>query len=371
MIIYKYVGGLGMKHYTVQFPNYTIGQSAIEKLSEICGTYGTYGVVIGGYTALEKVKEKLYEAISGSKLRLIDELWYGGECSETNIKSIVENIKDKELDFIIGVGGGRALDTAKAVANRLQVPIFTIPTIAATCAATTKLSVVYKEDGVFDTFYFYERPPVHVFIDTEVISQAPVHYLRAGMGDTLAKHYECTFASSGRSLDHNSGIAVAMSTMCVAPLLQYGEKAIEACSKQKHGFELEQVILANIVTTGLVSMYIEEDYNGAVAHSVFYGLTTLPHIEERYLHGDVVGYGVLVQLVLDAQIEEAQKLYEFYKKIGIPTSLKDIDVPCEKDVLLPIIENILEQPDMKVVPYRITIEMLLESIKQTETLGGK
>lgn len=277
----------------------------------------------------------------------------------------------KKIDFILGVGGGRALDTAKAVADRLNIPIFTVPTIAATCAATTKLSVVYNEQGVFETFYFYDRPPIHVFIDTEIISQAPIEYLRAGIGDTLAKYYECTFASRGRNLEHNSGLAVAMSKMCAEPLLQYGLKAIQDCKGNHTSFEVEQVILANIVTTGLVSMLIEEDYNGAVAHSVFYGLTTLPHIEEKYLHGDVVGYGVLVQLMMDGQEGEMQKLYHFYKSIGIPTSLKEIEVECIDEVLLPVIENILVQPDMEVVPYKMTGQMILDSMKKLEQLGGQ
>ena len=56
---------------------------------------------------------------------------------------------------------------------------FTFPTIAATCAATTALSVVYKEDGNFDSFYFYEKPARHSFIDTEIIAAAPECYLRA------------------------------------------------------------------------------------------------------------------------------------------------------------------------------------------------
>ena len=90
--------------------------------------------------------------------------------------------------MIFGMGGGKALDTAKGAADQTGLPVFTFPTIAATCAATTALSVVYKEDGNFDRFYFFDKPARHCFINTRVIADAPWRYLRAGMGDTMGKY---------------------------------------------------------------------------------------------------------------------------------------------------------------------------------------
>lgn len=357
-----------MNNYTINIPSYTIGEDALDQLGKICKTWGKKVVVIGGKTALEKTEEKIKQVLKEEAIQLVGTFWYGGECTPGNIEKIVHQIKDEEGTLIIGVGGGRALDTAKAVACAKGLAIVTVPTIAATCAATTKLSVVYNEDGVFEQFYFYDTPPSHVVIDTKVIANAPEKYLRAGMGDTLAKHYECTFASSGKVLDHNSGLARAMSTMCVAPLLEHGQAAMESVVAGKVSFSLEQVVLANIVTTGFVSMLIEEDYNGAIAHSLFYGLTQLPHIEARYLHGDVVGYGVLVQLMLDGHEEEVKKLYGFFKKVGIPTCLGAIEVPVSEVVLMPILENVLTQPDMEVLPYDVTENMLLEAIYNVEQI---
>lgn len=358
-----------MNNYTINIPGYTIGRGALNQIGEVCKAYGTKVVIIGGKKALAAVQEKLEKVFAQNELEMIEKLWYGGECSSHTIQNILDQLEGKEVDMVFGVGGGRALDTAKAVADQLHRPIFTIPTIASTCAATTKLSVVYNEKGVFEQFYFYDVPPIHVFIDTEVIAKAPYAYLRAGMGDTMAKHYECTFASRGKALDHNSGLAVAMSSMCVSPIIEYGKRALESAKEGRVSFELEQVVLANIITTGLVSMLIEEDYNGAVAHSLFYGLTLLPHIEANYLHGDVVGYGILVQLMMDEQEQEVKKLLAFYKSVGIPTSLKAIEVAYSLEVLMPILEDTVGQPDMMVLPYEITTEMLFEAIGIIENLG--
>ena len=99
--------------------------------------------------------------------------------------------------MIFGMGGGKALDTAKDVGYEVGLPVFTFPTIASTCAATTALSVVYKENGDFDSFYFYDRPAQHCFSDLTIIASAPDQYLQAGMGDTIGKYFECHFAARG------------------------------------------------------------------------------------------------------------------------------------------------------------------------------
>ena len=358
-----------MSSQAVTFPNYTIGKDAFINMVEICSFYGKRVLVVGGKTALEKAQYKIERAIKGSSLEIVDWVWYGGECTYENIDHIAREANKNTLDMVIGVGGGKALDTAKGVAHKLNVPVFTVPTIASTCAATTKLSVVYKTTGDFDSFIFFNKPPVHCFMDSDMIAQAPAKYLWAGMGDTIAKHYECTLASRGDQLGHSSGLGVEISTMCVKPILEYGEKALVDCRKQTNSHEIEQVILNNIVSTGLVSMLVEEKYNGALAHSLFYGLTLLPHIEEKHLHGEVVAYGVLVQLAMDQQKDELMKLYEFYKRIHLPTCLDDIGVKNDRVYLEEVLEETVNGPDMEYLPYKVTKDMVFEAIQKLEKIN--
>ena len=211
---------------------------------------------------------------------------FKGECTYKEIKRVASLSKKLNVDMIFGVGGGKALDTAKGAAHEANIPIITLPTIAATCAAITALSVVYNEDGSFDSFYFFPKPPFHCLIDTQIIAEAPVKYLRAGMGDTLGKHYEALLSSRGDELSHSSLLGVTISNMCGAPILKYGKEALEECEKDLAGKALEYAVLSNIVSTGLVSILVEECYNCAVAHSLFYALEILPHFNEHHLHGD-------------------------------------------------------------------------------------
>ena len=347
------------------FAAYTIGEDAFSKFNDVCKNLGTNFLLIGGKTALSVSRDKLMSYVC-SEFNVVDEVIYGNECSEERVLELFDIYKDKEIDFIVGAGGGKAIDTSKFLADKLEIPVVTIPTIASTCAASSALSVVYTPNHVFSKFAYYKKPAYHCFIDTEIISQSPYRFLRAGIGDTLAKHYEVEFSARGRELDYSSELGITISTMCNVPLMRYAKEALKASLENTTSYELEQVILAIIISTGMVSMLINPDYNGAMAHAFFYGLTRIEGFEENFLHGDVVGYCTMVQLAVDQQLDEAKKIKAFLKSIGIETTLAERNIPCDKDFLDKVLESALNDPDMKVIPYTVTKDMLFDGILAVE-----
>jgi len=357
--------------FTIKLPQYTIGEGAIDTLGDISKKYGKKVLIIGGKTALEKTKAIIEDSLNKEKLQIIDYLWYGGECSYKNIDSLTEKAIECQTDIIIGVGGGKALDTIKAVGKKTRIPVITVPTICSTCAATTMLSVIYDDYGSFNSIYLLDSPPAHILIDTKIIAKAPTKYLWAGIGDTIAKHYEVEAATRGKKLSHNIVMGKSLSIMCVDPLIEYGAKAIEDINKGVTSFELQEIILNIIITTGIVSMVVGEEHNGACAHGLFNALTSLDHIEKNHLHGEVVSYGVLVMLMLDGQNEELRRLYDFYKDINLPTSLIDLEITNDKEYLNPILEKAVNMEDVAKMPYKVTKDMFLEAIKKLEEFNYK
>lgn len=357
-----------MKTYSVCFTNYTIGGEAYEHVPAVCGFYGRRVLLVAGEKALCAAGDKLALSIKNSGLEIVRTVIFKGDCTYSQIGNCAEIAGECQAEMIFGLGGGKALDTAKGAAFKAGLPVFTFPTIAATCAAATALSVVYKEDGNFDSFYFYERPARHCFIDLQVIADAPFRYLRAGMGDTIGKFFECHFAARGDKLDHNSALGREISNMCYEPLLEHGVQALKDCREHRASYELQQAVLANIVSTGMVSLMVLDDYNCAVAHSVYYGLVLLPGFEEAYLHGDVVAYGVLVQLAVDGQEEEMCRLKGFLTELGIPSSLKQMNVKLEREYLRDVLKEIVEGPDMEHIPYKVTEDMIFAAMEKVERL---
>ena len=353
---------------SVFFPNYSLGKNSLDTLSKTITEVGSNVFIIGGKTALSKSLSKIKSCLESSNIKIVATEIYGHECTYQNMELLKEIGLNCGADIILGVGGGKAVDTAKGVAFKLSVPIITIPTIASNCAGITSLSVVYNENGAFDSFMQFEKPVYHCFMDTDIIANAPFEYLRAGIGDTLAKHYECALASRDDKLCHSDALGLTISKLCVDPLLMYGNQAIADVKSHKDSFELQEAILAIVITTGLVSILVEEKYNGAVAHSVFYGFTTIPNFEENYLHGDAVAFGVLTQLTLEKRNDELLKIRTFLQEIGSITKLSDMKIPLNRNDLEVVLEEIITGPDMDYIPIIVTKEDVYNAFVMLENL---
>ena len=195
-------------NYTVHIPNFTIGPDAISDLQSVVGRYGDRALIVGGKTALEKSKEKIVRALTQHGRIDFQICFYGGEVSRENIDRLVGEAKKNRSNLIIGVGGGKAIDTAKGLAETLKLPIISIPTIASTCAATTALSITYKQNGEFAEILHMDHGPVHIFIDTTIIAQSPWQYQWAGIGDAMAKYYESKVATRNENISHSIQMAL-------------------------------------------------------------------------------------------------------------------------------------------------------------------
>ena len=193
-----------METRSVCFCGYSVGTDVYSLVPEFCRPFGSRVLLIGGERAMAAALPGLEAALLDSGLSIVEARPFGGDCTQANIDRLAGRARELEVDMIFGAGGGKALDTAKGAAFAAGLPVFTFPTIAATCAGTTALSVVYREDGSFDRFAFYPRPARHCFINLDILAHAPWQYLQAGMGDTIGKFFECHFAARGDKLAHSS-----------------------------------------------------------------------------------------------------------------------------------------------------------------------
>ena len=349
-------------------PGYTIGADAYDDIVNICAQYGKKAAIIGGRQALAAARDKILRAIDGSPIESLGCFWYGGECSYENVDMLEPQVR--EADMLFAVGGGKAIDTCKVLAHRTGRPFFTFPTIASTCASCTSLGIVYHPDGSLRDYSFSKVPPCHIFIDTQIIADAPDRYLWAGMGDTMAKCYECTISSRGDTPSHSDAMGIALSPMCSAPILRWGEKALADCRAGRVTYELSEVILSIIVSTGLVSNFVQVDYTTGMAHAIYNGFTVLPGTEaNHHLHGEVVSFGILAMLTADGQFDERDKVLRFSRSIGLPTRLADIHAsPAD---LPAVAEKALAGIDVRKYPYEVTKVMIISGIMELDEYSGR
>ncbi len=352
------------ERYTISRPDYTIGSDAYDKIREVCPPFGKSVVVIGGRRGVEAAQDSLIKSVEGVGLEFTGFLLAEGETTWARIDRLANDHATQEADMVFAVGGGKAIDTAKAVASRLHKPVFTFPTVAGSCAAAARISTIYNEDGSFAEFYFLHRPPVHVFLCTRIILQAPESFLLRGIADTMAKYYEAQIAARGKKLLHKDGIALALSKMCSEPLYEYAEQAVADNRSHTRSTAFEETVLAVVVTSAMVSNYASPEYNGHMANALFSELAALPESERCAHHGGLAAYGVLLLLLADGQEEEFKRFYDFCSRLGLATCREGTGASEAR--VQKVFRATEKKQDVRILPYKITQTMLHEASEKLE-----
>ena len=351
---------------TISLPRFTIGTDAFDAFGPELGNRGKTVAVIHGEKAWQAAKSYVMPALQKAGLIVTGCVLYGKEATWENVNRLRAMEEVRSAECILAVGGGKCLDTVKLAADMLGKPVFTVPTIASNCAPVTKISIIYNADGSFREIPRLKRVPEHCFIDPRVIVAAPIRYFRAGIGDAMAKHVESNWsAKAGEALSFASETGINAGKMCFYPLLRLGEEALRDAELGLVTQAVEDCVLNVVVSPGITSVTVHPDYNGGIAHALFYGLTQRKHIEEHHLHGDVVFYGVLVNLMVDRDWEKLSAAFRFGKAVGLPTSLADLELTRE-DPLEDVLNATLQNQEMTHTPYPVTKQMLREAILALE-----
>ncbi|MCI2047843.1 MAG: iron-containing alcohol dehydrogenase family protein [Faecalibacterium sp.] len=360
-----------MKSYTDCLPAWSVGPDCYGEVYSVVRRFGRTAAVIGGKTALEKAYPVLKAAMKEEPFTLSEPVWYGGNSTYENVEKLEAMDAVKNADMIFGVGGGRAVDTCKAVAEHLDKPLFTFPTIASNCAACTAIGVFYNADDTFCNYFYPTRCPEHTFINTQVIAEAPERLLWAGIGDALSKECEVELATRGKELFHTPLLGAQLARACTNPLVECGAKAMRQVQQKQAGYELEQVALDIIVSTGIVSNLTSAGekyyYNSSLAHCVYYGATMVPASGGQHLHGEIVSFGVLTLLTYDRQFAERDRLLAFNHSIGLPVTLAQVDL-AEKD-LQTVADKAATVLEWTRAPYAVTKEAFMQAMRDADAAG--
>nr|WP_086940884.1 iron-containing alcohol dehydrogenase family protein [Thaumasiovibrio occultus] len=341
------------------------GFGAIDRLEDIAETLGNRVFIIGGHNALEAATP--YMAPQLDKLDVVNTVWYGGECSEKNINALIAQIQPEAVDFLIVAGGGKALDTGKVVSIKLGIPLVAIPTIAATCAAIATTSVIYDDNGHYQDSWKLKQAPDYVIIEPQIIAKAPIKWLSAGLGDTLAKFYEYRVVSGGTPDGSLNMSAFNNGQLCFDVIARYGQDACEGVKNGEPTFALEQVMDAIFIYAGFTSIMGIGNHLAA-AHGLYNGFTVNDKVR-HFGHGLLVGYGNLVLLALEQRSDnEILDAITLAKACGVPVSLADI-ADLEATELDEVIHASVNNPNIKSMPFAVTAQSLKEAMSRVDSLA--
>ncbi len=343
------------------------GQKILSQSGQEIAQFGDRPLVVGGKNTLARTEATLENLFKQNNLSA-DQASYLPDCAESSLKKLRNAIKKHQADFIIGVGGGKSLDTAKLLAHQCQLPIVTIPTSAATCAAWTALSNIYSEAGAFQYDVALDRCPELLILDYGLVSSASKRTLVAGIGDAIAKWYEAS-VSSANSTETMTIAAVQQARVLRDILFQKSVVALE----NPQSTEWCQVVDATVLLAGVIGGIGGANCRTVAAHAVHNGLTHIPSAHHA-LHGEKVAYGILVQLRLEEMLQSNQlaisarkQLLDFYQQIGLPKTLDDLGLEDAKLAELRTAAEIACQPgsDIHRLPFKVTAEQLMAAMVST------
>lgn len=350
----KYVQGAGeMKNLGTYAEKY--GKKALVLITE-SGYKRIGSIVDGSFTNVEV--EPVYE-------------YFNKECSKNEINRLVAVMEEKGCDMVIGIGGGKILDTAKAVAYYKSVPVLICPTIASTDAPCSALSVIYTDEGVFEEYLFLPANPNMVMMDTEIITKSPARLTVSGMGDALATYFEAraceisgaTTCAGGKA----TSAAMALAELCFDTLMDEGVKAKLALEAGACTPAVEKVIEANTLLSGIGF----ESGGLAGAHAIHNGLTVLEECHHMY-HGEKVAFGTITQLVLEnVEADELEDIIDWCIELGLPVTLKELGVEeiTDEKIMAVAKAACAENDTLHNMPFEVTPESVCAAIKAADAYG--
>ncbi len=298
---------------------------------------------------------------------------FDGECSLQEIDRIVDILRKEAppVDCLVAVGGGKCVDAGKCVAYRLGIPVVICPSLASNDAPCSALSVIYTPEGVSEAAEFFPASPAIVAVDTRIVAEAPVRYLVAGMGDAMATRYEAKTCFQNPKARSTVGArptlaAGAIGELCATTLFEYGVAGADAVYSSEVNEALERVVEANTLLSGLGF----ESGGLAAAHSVAQALTLVPEIQQNFLHGEMVALGLLTQLLLEEEMNEARKVAQFFVEVGLPVHFGQLSLTVQnKAQMLEVMEAAVAAPIMSNEPFAVNSDFLIAAASEVDKLG--
>jgi len=344
---------------------YIQGRGALDCIGQRASALGKRAFVIGEKIALSITEKQVRESLASEDVEIVSWTDAVKECTYKAIDELAREGKRRKAEFVIGVGGGKAMDTAKAAAMKIGVPIITVGTQCATNADASDESVVYTENHEYVDVIKLPRNPEVVIEDTEILARAPFRFIVQGMGDALACKFEAEAYAKARLKKRDkeapSVSALVLANACYDSLVTNGAAALRDIKKGDITKDVEDII----ETVKLISSLAFQNSGTALAHALHNGLTIIHEV--RGEHGEIVAYTTIVHAAYEKRpAKELNRIIRFCEEVGLPTTLKDLGNPSEAALRLAAEHAAKRDPDIQNMPEEVEPEEILEAIRKVE-----
>lgn len=351
---------------------YVQGRGVTTESGDHVASLGETALLIADEIVLDLVEDDVHSSLQEAGIE-VSSAEFNGESSEKEIERLAGVTAERDADIVIGAGGGKVLDTARAVREHSGGAMVSMPTVASTDAPTSALSVIYSEHGEFREYWFYKEHPDLVVVDTELIAAAPTRFFRSGIADGLATWFEAdaTYRSDGDTVVGGKPTRAGhnLARLCYETLCDHAISALDAVDSDAVTESVEAVTEANTLLSGLGF----ESGGLAAAHSVHNGLTQLEATHDA-THGEKVNIGTITQLVLEGRDDDFIEEYiAFSVELGLPVTLEEVGMEDPDRATLEIVAEAAcaEEETVHNEPFDVTPPMVRDALVTVDELGHR
>ena len=341
----------------------------LDDLGTYVREYGQRVLLVTSQSNLSRIKNRLELTFAKADITVFYSV-FGTECTIEEIETVVLNFSKYNCDFIIGCGGGKVIDTARAAADWVKAPLVVMPTAASNDSPCSALSVIHDKNGKVTELRQVHRNPDLVLVDTDIILNAPVRLFVAGMGDALATWFEARACAKAGAATTAGGVpsysALCLAELCYKTLIEHGTQAKHDAESKKLTEDFEKVVHANTYLSGIGF----ESGGVAAAHGINDGFSVIPEAA-KILHGELVGFGTLCLLMLEkADENEIANVAGFMCSVGLPVTLGQLGFDnVTEEFLLVVADAACMTHVMGNMPFEVTPKMVFDAIVDADAYG--
>ncbi|MCX6930545.1 MAG: glycerol dehydrogenase [Verrucomicrobia bacterium] len=359
-------------HFTFIAPRkYMQGRNLLSEAGTHISQVGKKPLLLWDARVKRLLGERVLASLKAAALEAID-VEFRGDSTKAEAARVAQIARDKGADVIVGLGGGKTLDTAKAAAAAAGKKMVSCPTVASTDSPTSSFTVWYDEKGVCQGFESWGVNPDLVLVDSQVIAEAPVRAFVAGMGDALSTWVEAEVVYSTRGQNLVGGrstlVAMAIARLGYDTLMKYGLEAKRAVEQKVVTHAVEKVIEANTLMSGLGF----ESCGVATAHMIANCLPGFPECK-GLMHGEEVAFGIISQFCLDENMatDEMHKMVDFMIAVGLPVTFSELGLAGVTRDRLQKIGDVCASPGSlcHAHPFKVTSETVVNAMIAADALG--
>lgn len=266
----------------------------------------------------------------------------GKQCTIENINRLVEIVKQRNVDVIIGVGGGKVLDMVRGASHFVDLKVVLVPTSLSTNASGSGLTIVYSEEGLIQQKWAMPVLPDLVIADLSILIATPPFMLISGMGDAMGSAMEALSRIKAMGLrDHVTDTAWYATESIMRVVMTRGREALEACKHKQITPAYESIVPCILNACGGVRSF----RFSFVPHLLD---DVLLHFEatHKLAHGYRIAYGVIIQMLYDNRsLEDIHAYLDFCVDLGLPINFEQLGIPdVDKDDLYRYTAEMIASP---------------------------